>query len=368
MRRRDIARAHRTLQCSGAWRLHWLEASSGAGLRGRAWRLHWLNASLRLGQTSLQRLQGRLCSARPDDGGSTFTPLFVRGGIVLPTTNGRPLDCPPRLASFEFRAASSFQGCRMASRSKKRARSTPPQPSAALARLEMLAGSVLDAYGATNSFDKDGEAELELAADELRRQKVPRSPKAKERSKHAEPSSSSDSAPAEAQSPPARVPTVKQLHLRDLSPPPISVLREAGYLETDDTVRRLWAWVKSHEPDDLVWPTPTAGVQVPRYTPAPQPALPRSPAPQPCPTAHAPHPMLCSGRLRCSAPSLCTLPLHPPSAPSFCTLALHPPPPASTSWLTPNPDPNPNRSRCASTRVAGLPSTPQPRHGSPCCR
>ena len=48
----------------------------------------------------------------------------------------------------------------MASRSKKRARSTPPQPSAALARLEMLAGSVLDAYGATNSFDKDGEAEL----------------------------------------------------------------------------------------------------------------------------------------------------------------------------------------------------------------
>ena len=202
----------------------------------------------------------------------------------------------------------------MASRSKKRARSTPPQPSAALARLEMLAGSVLDAYGATNSFDKDGEAELELAADELRRQKVPRSPKAKERSKHAEPSSSSDSAPAEAQSPPARVPTVKQLHLRDLPPPPISVLREAGYLETDDTVRRLWAWVKSHEPDDLVWPTPTAGVQVPRYTPAPQPALPRSPAPQPCPTAHAPHPMLCSGRLRCSAPSLCTLPLHPPSA------------------------------------------------------
>ena len=50
--------------------------------------------------------------------------------------------------------------------------------------------------------------------------------KAKERSKHAEPSSSSDSAPAEAQSPPARVPTVKQLHLRDLPPPPISVLRE----------------------------------------------------------------------------------------------------------------------------------------------
>ena len=162
----------------------------------------------------------------------------------------------------------------MASSSKKRARSTPPQPSAALARLEMLAGSVLDAYGATNSFDKDGEAELQPA----RRQKVPRSPKAKERSKHAEPSSSSDSAPAEAQSPPARVPTVKQLHLRDLPPPPISVLREAGYLETDDTVRRLWAWVKSHEPDDLVWPTPTAGVQVPRYT------LPHS-LPQPCPTA-----------------------------------------------------------------------------------
>ena len=42
--------------------------------------------------------------------------------------------------------------------------------------------------------------------------------------------------------------------------------------------------------------------------------------------------------------------------------------------LTPNPNPNPhphpnpNRSRCASTRVAGLPSTPQPRHGSPCYR
>jgi len=265
---------------------------------------------------------------------------------------------PPQVLQVSLRPR-AFKGCRMASSSKKRARSTPPQPSAALARLEMLAGSVLDAYGATNSFDNDGEAELEPAPDEPRRQKVPRSPKAKERSKHAEPSSSSDSAPAEAQSPPARVPTVKQLHLRDLPPPPISVLREAGYLETDDTVRRLWAWVKSHEPDDLVWPTPTAGVQVPRYTPAPQPALPRSPAPQP---------MLCSGRLRCSAPSLCTLPLHPPSAPSFCTLALHPPPPASTSWLTPNPDPNPNRSRCASTRVAGLPSTPQPRHGSPCCR
>ena len=199
----------------------------------------------------------------------------------------------------------------MASRSKKRARSTPPQPSAALARLEMLAGSVLDAYGATNSFDKDGEAELE--PDELRRQKVPRSPKAKERSKHAEPSSSSDSAPAEAQSPPARVPTVKQLHLRDLPPPPISVLREAGYLETDDTVRRLWAWVKSHEPDDLVWPTPTAGVQVPRYTPAPQPpaALPHSPAPQPMP--HTP----------CSALDACAA-LHPRSAPSLCTLALLP--------------------------------------------
>ena len=167
----------------------------------------------------------------------------------------------------------------MASSSKKRARSTPPQPSAALARLEMLAGSVLDAYGATNSFDKDGEAELEPAPDELRRQKVPRSPKAKERSKHAEPSSSSDSAPAEAHSPPARVPTVK--HLRDLPPPPVSVLREAGYLETDDTVRRLWAWVKSHEPDDLVWPTPTAGVQVPRYALHPCPTASRSPDPQP---------------------------------------------------------------------------------------
>ena len=226
----------------------------------------------------------------------------------------------------------------MASRSTKRARSTPPQPSAALARLEMLAGSVLDAYGATNPFDKDGEAELKPAPDDhaelqARRKKVPRSPKAKERSKHAEPSSSSDSTPAEAQSPPARVPTVKQLHLRDLPPPPISVLREAGYLETDDTVRRLWAWVKSHEPDDLVWPTPTAGVQVPRYTPAPQPpaALPHSPAPQPWPTAHAPHPMLCFGRLRCSAPSLCTLPLHPRFAPSLCTLVLHPRPAPSSS-------------------------------------
>ena len=200
----------------------------------------------------------------------------------------------------------------MASSSKKRARSTPPQPSAALARLEMLAGSVLDAYGATNSFDKDGEAELE------RRQKVPRSPKAKERSKHTEPSSSSDSAPAEAHSPPARVPTVK--HLRDLPPPPISVLREAGYLETDDTVRRLWAWVKSHEPDDLVWPTPTAGVQVPRYTPAPQPpaALPHSPAPQPMP--HTP----------CSALDACAA-LHPCSAPSLCTLVLHPRPAPSSS-------------------------------------
>ena len=230
----------------------------------------------------------------------------------------------------------------MASSSKKRARSTPPQPSAALARLEMLAGSVLDAYGATNSFNKDVEAELEPAPDEPRRQKVPRSPKAKERSKHAEPSSSSDSAPAEAQSPPARVPAVKQLHLRDLPPPPISVLREAGYLETDDTVRRLWAWVKSHEPDDLVWPTPTAGVQVPRYTPAPQPpaALPHSPAPQPCPTAlpHSPGPQPmphtpCSALDACaalhprSAPSLCTLVSHLRSAPSFCTLALHPPPP-----------------------------------------
>ena len=231
----------------------------------------------------------------------------------------------------------------MASSSKKRARSTPPQPSAALARLEMLAGSVLDAYGATNSFDKDGEAELEPAP-ELRRQKVPRSPKAKERSKHAEPSSSSDSAPVEAQSPPARVPTVKQLHLRDLPPPPISVLREAGYLETDDTVRRLWAWVKSHEPDDLVWPTPTAGVQVPRYTPAPQPpaALPHRPCPTALPHSPAPHPMPhtpCSALDACaalyprSAPSLCTLALHPrsapsaPSAPSLCTLALHPPPP-----------------------------------------
>ena len=210
----------------------------------------------------------------------------------------------------------------MASRSKKRARSTPPQPSAALARLEMLAGSVLDAYGATNPFDKDGEAELQPA----RRQKVPRSPKAKERSKHAEPSSSSDSAPAEAQSPPARVPTVKQLHLRDLPPPPISVLREAGYLETDDTVRRLWAWVKSHEPDDLVWPTPTAGVQVPRCTPAPQPpaALPHSPAPQPCPTALPHSPCPTPHALLWTLALLCTLALHPPSAPSLCTLVLHP--------------------------------------------
>ena len=78
------------------------------------------------------------------------------------------------------------RSCRTSSMSK-RARSTPPPPSAALARLEMLAGSVLDAYGATNPFDKDGEAELKPAPDDHaelqpRRKKVPRSPKAKERS------------------------------------------------------------------------------------------------------------------------------------------------------------------------------------------
>jgi len=47
------------------------------------------------------------------------------------------------------------------------------------------------------------------------------------------------------------------------SAPHLHRRREAGYLETDDTVRRLWAWVKSHEPDDMVWPTPTAGAQEP---------------------------------------------------------------------------------------------------------
>ena len=103
---------------------------------------------------------------------------------------------------------------------------------------------------------------------------------------------------------------------------------------------------------------------LPHSLPQPCPtALPRSP----CPTPHA---LLWTLALLCtlalhppSAPSLCTLPLHPRFGPSLCTLL-----PASTSWLTPNPDPNPNRSRCASTRVAGLPSTPQPRHGSPCYR
>jgi hypothetical protein len=132
----------------------------------------------------------------------------------------------------------------------KRPHST--QPSAALARLEMLASVVLDAYGAADSFDKDGEAELEPAPDTkhtesrppARRQKVLRSPKTKERSTHGEASSSpsspstpslSASALAEppgvkAQSapahlpPPASVATEKHFYLRDLPPPPISVL------------------------------------------------------------------------------------------------------------------------------------------------
>ena len=117
---------------------------------------------------------------------------------------------------------------------------------------------------------------------------------------------------------------------------------------------------------------------LPHSLPQPCPtALPHSPAPQPCPTALAHSPCPTPHALLWTLALLCTLPLHPPSAPSFRTFALHPrfaPSPctlllpASTSWLTPNPDPNPNRSRCASTRVAGLPSTPQPRHGSPCCR
>ena len=134
------------------------------------------------------------------------------------------------------------------SAASKRPRSTP-QPSAALARLEMLASVVLDAYGAADAFDKDGEAELEPAPDTkhteprppARRQKLPRSPRTKQRSTHGEASSSSSSpslpslaasAPAEppgakAESVPAHLPppaTEKHFHLRDLPPPPISVL------------------------------------------------------------------------------------------------------------------------------------------------
>ena len=152
----------------------------------------------------------------------------------------------------------------MASAASKRPRSTP-QPSAALARLEMLASVVLDAYGASDSFDKDGEAKLEPAPDAehtesrppARRQKVPRSPKTKERSTHGEASSSSSSpsspslaavAPAVPPGakahrvaahlpPPASVVAEKHFYLRDLPPPPINVLCAALVRKR---VRGLW--------------------------------------------------------------------------------------------------------------------------------
>jgi len=38
--------------------------------------------------------------------------------------------------------------------------------------------------------------------------------------------------------------------------PKIEAMRAVGYLESQQTMKRVWAWAKSHSPDDSVWPTP----------------------------------------------------------------------------------------------------------------
>mmetsp|Transcript_32260 Transcript_32260/g.53304 ORF Transcript_32260/g.53304 Transcript_32260/m.53304 type:complete len:215 (-) Transcript_32260:290-934(-) len=43
--------------------------------------------------------------------------------------------------------------------------------------------------------------------------------------------------------------------------PPIEAMRAAGYQESKDAMKRLWAWAKQHEPRDAVWPTPVQGEQ-----------------------------------------------------------------------------------------------------------
>jgi len=40
--------------------------------------------------------------------------------------------------------------------------------------------------------------------------------------------------------------------------PPIAAMRAVGYLESSDTMQRLWAWAKEHQPQDGVWPTPVS--------------------------------------------------------------------------------------------------------------
>ena len=190
--------------------------------------------------------------------------------------------------------------------SNKRPRPPPTeQPSAALARLEMLAGAVLDAYGATDIKEKGPapvaephEPQVAERQPERRRQRVAKPPSACSASppppKAVRPAEPESSAAAPPEAPPAPKPkaeaTVKaastavgakavaapaaskqaasgekerRKELKDLPPPPISELRAAGWAAPDDTVRRVWAWAKEHDPDDLVWPCPTAGTQDP---------------------------------------------------------------------------------------------------------
>ena len=40
--------------------------------------------------------------------------------------------------------------------------------------------------------------------------------------------------------------------------PSLEAMRAAGYLESAQSMTKLWAWVKEHDPGDAVWPTPVA--------------------------------------------------------------------------------------------------------------
>ena len=69
-------------------------------------------------------------------------------------------------------------------------------------------------------------------------------------------------APGEGEGPemPER-PVYSMKGVSNVSPPSIESMREAGYLESAAAMQSIWAWAKTHRPEDGVWPTPTSQAQ-----------------------------------------------------------------------------------------------------------
>ena len=148
---------------------------------------------------------------------------------------------------------------------------TQHQANAALARLEMLAGVVLDAYAAepgTSSDEPEKDVQSSPRPKVAKAQSKPKAQTQTPEPPHKVSVPADDSALAveadgkEIPSPDA-VPVYlgPRRELRDLPPPTYEGLRTAGYLETEDTLRRIWSWAKLHNADEMVWPTPTAQAQ-----------------------------------------------------------------------------------------------------------